>query len=165
MTEAKKDDKSYMNAFGSNKMGRVWIAIESINKDTAVAQAIMAQMLPIHSTYIPERESVVYLAISDHFDMLDPNEDIIPIYLAQVHSDGSITFARQGYKKRVKESTREQIVHAMVDNNVNMDDFKAWVRKTQNAKDEDFKELDDNFLEILNIYINRRVPQVKENES
>jgi len=151
----KDDPKSYGNAFGSIRMGRITIAIETINKDTEVAQAIMGAVIPIHTVYIPDRESVLYLAISDHFDELS-KEEIIPTYLSQYHADGSITFVRQDYRKKVSESTREQILQIMVEHNVNMEDFKSWVRKTQNAKDKDFKDLNDDFLEILKIYINRR---------
>ena len=151
----KDDPKSYGNAFGSTRMGRVTIAVVSINKDSHISQAIMGNMIPIYRQYIPDRESVVYLAISDHFDELS-KEELVPEYLTQYHANGTVTFVRQGYKKRVRESTREQILQLMVENNINMEDFKSWVRKTQNAKDEDFKELNDDFLEILKIYINRR---------
>lgn len=143
------------NAFNTVRMGRVSIAVVSINEDPHIAQAVMGQIIPIKSLYVPERESVIYLAISDHFDELEPDE-IIPLYLSQYHQDGTVTFLRKEYKRQVSESTREQIIHLMVENNVNMEDFKAWVRKTQRASDDDFKELDDSFLQILKIYINRR---------
>jgi hypothetical protein len=120
-----------------------------------MVQAIMGQVIPIHSVYVPERESVLYLAISEHFDELS-EEEIVPLYLSQYHNNGDVTFLRKEYKKRVSESTREQILQLMVEENINMEEFKAWVRKTQDAKDEDFKELDDDFLEILRIYINKR---------
>jgi hypothetical protein len=151
----KKDLSSYSTAFDSTRMGRVSIAVECINDEPHIAQSIMGRMIPIHTVYIPERESVLYLAISHYFDKLESDE-IIPLYLSQYHTDGSVTFVRKDYKRAVTESTREQILQLMVENNVNMEEFKAWVRATQKATDDDFRNLDDNFLGILQIYIKRR---------
>ena len=96
-----------------------------------------------------------YLAICDEFDELDDDE-LVPEYLCQVTARGDVLFQRLDYKREVKEETKDEIMKTIIENNVNMEDFKAWVRTTQDASDEDFEEYNEDFLEILRIYVARR---------
>ena len=156
IAEAEENPKSYMNAFGTTRMGRISIAVDAIKEDPQLVLNIMKYIIPIYSKYMTERESIYYLAICDDFDELDAKEDIVPEYLCQVHNSGKVTFKRLDYKRRVKESTKDEIMKTIVENNINMEDFKAWVRTTQNATDEDFEEYNEDFLQILKIYVARR---------
>jgi len=149
-----ENQQTYGNAFKSTRMGRITIAVDAISEEPKMVLVVMGNLIPIHSIYMPDRESVLYLAISDHFDELESDE-LVPLYMSHYHTDGTVSFTRKEYKRQVSESTREQILNIMVENDVNLEKFKAWVRQSQNATDEDFKDLDDNFLEILKIYINR----------
>ena len=140
---------------GTTRMGRFSFAVEAIRSDPHLVQSVMKYVIPINVKYAPARQSFYYLAICDEFDELEADE-LVPEYLCQVTTRGDVIFQRLDYKREVKEETKDEIMKTIIENNVNMEEFKTWVRTTQDAKDEDFEEYNEDFLEILRIYVARR---------
>ena len=96
-----------------------------------------------------------FLDLTIDIDELKTKE-LIPIYTTQVFNDGSVEFKRTTYKRVVDEAVKDEIMKMIVENDVNMTDFKAFVKKYTNATDEDFNKYDETLLEALKIYISRR---------
>ena len=47
-------------------------------------------------------------------------------------------------------------MQVIMDNNIYMEDFKRFIGTYQKVSEEDFKAYDENLLEALRIYVNRR---------
>ena len=143
------------NMFGTTKVGRVLIAMDAIRDEPDIVLEIMSKMIPIKVDFNVKAQVMDYLAISEYFDELKTKE-LIPIYTTQVFNDGSVEFKRTTYKRVVDEAVKDEIMKMIVENDVNMTDFKAFVKKYTNATDEDFNKYDETLLEALKIYISRR---------
>jgi len=141
--------------FGTTKIGRVLIAIEAIKEDPDMVYAIMAKMIPIKTIISKEGGLIEYVAISEEFDALKSTE-MIPEYVNQIHSDGSVTFVRKTFKRSIPDSVKDEIMRTIMSHKVDMDAFKSFVLQFNAATAEDFETYDESFLEALLIYIARR---------
>lgn len=142
------------NMLDATNVGRVLISKAAIKETPEMVRSIMAQMIPVHTSYDRSTEIFDYVAVSDHFDELT-TQDIIPVYTTQIHSDGSVAFLRTTYKRVVPDSVKDEIMRTIMENAVNLADFKEFVLRYDNASEKDFTTYNEDFLEALLIYIDR----------
>ncbi len=143
------------NMFDSTKVGRVLIAIMKIKEDPEMVLSIMSEMIPVACGVNIPTGIMEYVAISDHFDELQTREHV-PIYTTQINSEGCVKFIRTTFKRDVLDSVKDEIMRNIIENGVNVEDFKQYVLKYTKATEKDFAQYDETFLETLRIYIDRR---------
>jgi|AntRauTorcE11897_2_1112592.scaffolds.fasta_scaffold00114_15 hypothetical protein len=140
---------------GTTRFGKIQIDITTINGAEQLVLSAMARMIPISTTYHKETQMIEYVATSSDFDELDPKE-LIPLYTIINYSDNSVEFKRLTFKRKIEESVKDEIMQVIMDNNIYMEDFKRFIGTYQKVSEEDFKAYDENLLEALRIYVNRR---------
>ena len=140
---------------GTTRFGKIQIDITTINGAEQLVLSAMARMIPISTTYHKETQMIEYVATSSDFDELDPKE-LIPLYTIINYSDNSVEFKRLTFKRKIDESVKDEIMQVIMDNNIYMEDFKRFIGTYQKVSEEDFKAYDENLLEALRIYVNRR---------
>ena len=150
-----EEDKKPINMVGSTRVGRVVVAMETIRNNPEVVQKMWSVLIPISAVYIDRVKSSEFLCVSDHFDEL-AGKEMIPQYRSRIHADGSVSFQRTSFKKKIPDSINSEIVRVIMNENVDLDAFKAYCRKYTKASDKDFEQYDENFLEVLNICVHRR---------
>lgn len=143
-----------VNMFGTRQMGRVLIDVAAIRSEPDVVKKIFRDIIVVNTILNKETDIIECLGIGDCFDNLKDRE-LIPIYNTQIHHDGEITFIRTTFKRNVLESVKDEIMKTIIEQNINIEDFKEYIRKYTEATDEDFEEYDETFLEALNIYLER----------
>jgi len=146
--------------FSTTQVGRFLVTLYAINNQQDVVKAIMAKVIPIRMVYHPSEETFEYMCICDEFDELE-DDDIVPIYHTMIDSDNNVSFKRLTFTKKTKKEIKDEIMQLVFENNVNLEDFKAYVKKRdKNATEEDFKTYDENFLELLRLYVARKKESV-----
>jgi len=145
------------NMFGTTKVGRLMVAVETIREEPEMMQKIMRYLIIVRANLNPKADVIDCIAISEEFDEL-ASQERIPMYTSQIHDDGHVTFLRTSYEKNVPESVKDEIMRVIIENNVNLEDFKKYVVQFDtNASEEDFTTYDENFLAALEIYVNREL--------
>jgi hypothetical protein len=144
-----------VNMFGTNKVGRLMIAVEAIRDEPDMVRKIMNNLIVFNARLNPDAGLIDCVAISEEFDELK-SKDQIPTYTSQIHSDGVVEFVRTSFKRNVPDSIKDEIVATIMEKEVDLAKFKQFVLQFDNAKEEDFQEYDETFLEALLIYIDRR---------
>lgn len=144
-----------INKVGSTRVGRVVVSMETIRKNPEMVQKMWAVLIPLTTIYVARVDSIEYLCVSELFDELESGE-MIPMYRSQIHSDGSTTFQRISFKKKISDSVNSEIVRVIMNEKIDLEVFKAYCRKFTKATDEDFENYDEVFLEALNLYVHRR---------
>lgn len=143
------------NIFNTTRVGSFMIDVDFIKNRPHVVQFIMSKVIPIRIVPHMSFGLMEYMAISEEFDELEKNE-IIPTYTIDIHNDDSIKFIRKNYRKKASESIMTQIMELLAKHEVSMSDFKTFIRKHYpNIKDEAFENYDEQFLDALNLYVNR----------
>ena len=150
-----------VNSFGTRKVGRLLISMDGIRNEPEQVRNILSNMIPIGLLLNSETQVMEYMCIGDMFDELDDNE-MVPIYHTQIFSDGEVVYKRIEYKKVVKDTVKDEIMQLIFQNNVNLEEFKAFVRTFSKADDKDFEEYDANFMGVLRIYLEREKGVVVE---
>lgn len=143
------------NIFNDKRVGLFMVDIQLINDKPEIAQNIMSKVIPIRVVPHLTFGIMEYMAISNEFDELERNE-IVPTYTIDIHHDNAIKFIRKHYRKKSSDSVMTQIMNIMAKHEVSMSDFKSYVRKFYpDIKDEAFETYDEQFLDVLNLYVNR----------
>lgn len=154
MSEEVKQPKE--NMVGTSRIGRFMVSISKVRNDPNMVKSIMAKVIPIRMVYHPSEETFEYMCICDEFDELT-EEEIVPIYHTMVDAADNVSFKRLTFAKKTKKEIKDEIMQMVFENNVNLEDFKNYVKKRDsNATDEDFKVFDEKFLDLLRIYVERK---------
>lgn len=144
-----------VNKVGTTRVGRIVVTMHAIRENREMIQKIWAELIPISTVYFSRTDSSEHLCICEQFDELE-SEEMIPMYRSQIHADGSVTFQRTSYKKKIPDSVNSEIVRVIMNEKVDLEAFKTYIKKFTKATDEDFEQYDEVFLEALNLYVYRR---------
>ena len=140
---------------GTTRFGRIHIDATNIKGGEKLILAAMGRIIPLTTTFNKDNNMIEYLAISEDFDELESDE-LIPRYIVENFSDGSVRFKRASYKRKINEDIKDEIMNVIMGKNVNMEAFKAYMRRFTNATDEDFQTYNNTLLEALNLYVTKR---------
>lgn len=151
------ESKGLVETFGSTRLGRILVSVESIRNNPEAVGRITGRGAVLRAHWHQNVQEMEYLVLCPEFDELEEDE-YIPLYHTTIFHDGLVVkFTRGSYKRKIKESVKEEIMKTLLENSVNFSDFKSYMIKcSPHATDEDFETYDETFLDALKIYIKRR---------